>query len=489
MSVRDSARNMKPAPKIADGSVASGSAKNSERRLVVLRRWSVAWAMLPALTFGLATPFLVGFAANRLRSTKLALAALGWGVATITCWAIAGGSGNQSDLRAGSGNFLVALVIVGATFHTFSLRTAVFRLDTLDHDRRSRRDALRIVRERPREALRLRIGRIDDPSGSRWPDGGLIDVNNTAIPVLRRALNLDTTSTDLLAELRAAGQGFTSTPDLELQLSLAPYLLDPVRNRLVFLPPIRHPWVRPSAISDQTVITSEGRSARIPSGEAHLKVHVASWLWAVAPLLTAGLAAAPTFAFAAVRLKVRRIWWVSGAYLLVTLFLGLADGLALSVNWDAVGLWTLGGLATVHALFLRKDVFEVDIIRSDRLKRQAARRLADADPQEAIRLQIGRVEIPEADRYPDGGLIDMNNVPASALCSATGIDDETARKILSTRKAIWGFRNLNDLSIQLDLAPQLFDAVSDRLIFLPVLQNKSSDDPDSPERAAQPGPT
>jgi DNA uptake protein ComE-like DNA-binding protein len=101
--------------------------------------------------------------------------------------------------------------------------------------------------------------------------------------------------------------------------------------------------------------------------------------------------------------------------------------------------------------------------------------LADRDPQEAIRLQIGRVDVPEANRYPDGGLIDMNNVPVSALCSATGIDVETAQRIVTTREAIWGFKSLDDLSLQLDLAPQLFDAVSDRLIFLPLLRTAPAD--------------
>lgn len=97
------------------------------------------------------------------------------------------------------------------------------------------------------------------------------------------------------------------------------------------------------------------------------------------------------------------------------------------------------------------------------------------DPQEAIRLQIGRVDVPEASRYPDGGLIDMNNVPVSALCSATGVDSDTAQRIVANSEAIWGFENLNDLLLQLDLPPQLFDAVSDRLIFLPPFHTASPD--------------
>jgi hypothetical protein len=168
-------------------------------------------------------------------------------------------------------------------------------------------------------------------------------------------------------------------------------------------------------------------------------------------------------------MKSWRLWFVGGAYLSVTLFLALADGLLMSPNWDAVGLWGLGGIATIHALLIRRDVFEVDVVRADRLNREAARRLVAKDPQEAIRLQIGRIDIPEATRYPDGGLVDMNNVPVSALCSATGIDETTAQRIVTTRGAIWGFKDLNDLSIQLDLPPQLFDAVSDRLVFLPIL--------------------
>jgi hypothetical protein len=351
------------------------------------------------------------------------------------------------------------------------LRTTVFRLDTLDEDRRSKRDALRIVRERPQEAIRLRIGRIDDPPGSRWSDGGLIDVNNTAVPVLCRFLNLDPEATNRLASLRSAGQSVRSVADLELHLSLDPYLLDPVRDRLIFLPLLGHPWTPSGTTGITPSVTSEGRASGIPTTSAGFRVHAVSWLWAISPLITAGLAAAPAFAFAAVRLKRRPLWSVSATYLSITLFLALADGLFLSSNWDAVGLWAVGGLATVHALLMRRDVFEVDIVRSDRIKRQTARHLADTDPQEAIRLQIGRIDIPESNRYPDGGLIDMNNVPVPAMCSTTGIDEPTAQRIVATREAIWGFKNLNDLSIQLDLVPQLFDAVSDRLIFLPLMRS------------------
>lgn len=213
---------------------------------------------------------------------------------------------------------------------------------------------------------------------------------------------------------------------------------------------------------------ADGRTSGAPIKSTSRNVFLASCVWAVSPLLTGGLAAAPAIAFAAARLKSTRLWSISAVYLAIDLLIAYDNGLHPNQTWNTIAQWVLGGIVSAQAFNLRKSVFEVDAVRSDRQKRVEALRLVASDPQEAIRLQIGRADIPEAERYPDGGLIDLNNIDSSAIHKTTGVDLETAQKIEEDRSRLRGFSSLNDLCNMVNIPPQLFDAVSDRVIFLPV---------------------
>lgn len=440
---------------------------------------SLIWALLPVVSFGLATPFVILFAGRRLGSHVLKWSALCWGVAFIVGFVMVGNNGKAGAFN-GAADLIFFLVIIGGTFHAFALRPAVFRLDTLDVDRSARRSAERIVREHPLEAVRLRIGRVDIDEQERMSDGGLIDVNNSEITALGLILGLDSAQKAALAEIRSASGGFTSPAEFEVKMGLDPYLLEPVAGRLVSLPLMGSSAAHLSgSTSAVTRARADGRNSGRPVRTAPFGVHFASYVWALSPAATGGLAAPPAMAFAAARLKSSRLWLTSAIYLAAIISLAFSAGLTNSNIWDTIALWVVGGTATIHAFLLRKDVFEVDVVRSDRIKRQEALRLASRDPQEAIRLQIGRVDIPEADRYPDGGLIDMNNVPASAMCAATGIESKVAQQIVTVRSLLWGFSNLPDLCNQLGIAPQIFDAVGSRLVFLPLLSAKGPEDPAS----------
>lgn len=427
---------------------------------------SFFWALLPLLTLGIATPFLIAFAAGRLRSRTLGWCSAGWLVAMIASFGLAGPS--QGPLAAVF-NILIITTMVGGAFQAFALRPAVFRLDTLDVDRRARRQASRIVTEHPKEAVRLKIGRVDIDPQQRIPDGGLADVNNSEASVLGQALRLDNAQLMALVQARRNG-GFSSLADFIVRTGMDPHAADAFADRLVFLPVMGRPGAGRShrRVSPARVV-ADGRSAGVPTRTRSCGTSLSSWLWTLLPAVTGGTAAAPAMAFAAARLRDRRLWIASVLYLAALLGLALIGGFAGGLSWDWIAPFCLGGVATVHAFVLRKDVFEVDVVRSDKQKRRQALKLVAQDPQEAIRLSIGRVDIPEADRYPDGGLIDMNNIPSYAMRAATGIDEETADRIVSVRKELWGFESLGDLCMQLDLAPQAFDAVSERLVFLPLL--------------------
>lgn len=434
------------------------------------RALSFVWALLPVLTLGIATPFLIAFAARRLRSRTLGWCSAGW-LATVIGWLGLAGSSQifYSGAVSATYNILITMPMVAGSFQAFALRPAVFRLDTLDVDRRARRQAARIVAEHPQEAVRLKIGRVDIDPQQRMRDGRLVDVNNSHASALGQALSLDDAQLAELVRARESG-GFSSLADLIVRTKMDPHVADAFAGHLVFLPMLGRP-VGGSSLrrGGPARMVADGYSAGVPVRHRSVGASWSSWVWTLLPVLTAGIAAAPAIAFAAARLRDRRLWIASAVYLAAFFGLAVTAGFLNGLFWDWIAPWCLGGVASVHAFALRKDVFEVDVVRSDKQKRRQALKLVAQDPQEAIRLLIGRVDIPEADRYPDGGLIDMNNIPPDAMHAATGIGEETAELIVSVRKELWGFESLGDLCMQLDLAPQAFDAVSERLVFLPML--------------------
>lgn len=204
-------------------------------------------------------------------------------------------------------------------------------------------------------------------------------------------------------------------------------------------------------------------------------------LWAALPVLTIGFGAWVCILLAAGRLRSRALGLAALPYLVVAL---VAFPLSLQPTNSAAGTAT-GGLAflmmvvgTIHAVtlfgrFVRGPDLDPQraalaaLAEQGRLRARAME-LARGNPKEALELRIGRVDLPPAARpFPDGGLVDMNNVPAPALAAATGIDQPTAERICTARQRSGGYGSLDELSVELDLPPKLFDGVSDRLVFLP----------------------
>ena len=289
------------------------------------RRRSVIWALLPFLTFGVATPFVIWHAASKLHSRRLRWCAVAWVPAVIVSFAMAS-SGNKGGVAGAVGTTVLITVMVGGTFQAFALRTAVFRLDSLDVDRTARRTALRIVREHPREAIRLNLGRVDIAEEDRLPDGGLIDVNNSSPAAIGHALGLTAREIDELRIVRDRAGGFSSAADMEVQLDWDPRIFDVGAGRIICLPRLGH-RIDPMVLHESTR-RADGRSSGVPSDLAGRQVRVASYIWAFFPLATGGIAAAPTMAFAAVRLRSHRLWILSGLYLVAILGLAFTEGLA-----------------------------------------------------------------------------------------------------------------------------------------------------------------
>lgn len=205
----------------------------------------------------------------------------------------------------------------------------------------------------------------------------------------------------------------------------------------------------------------------------------ATYLWAVAPLITLGLATWAVFLYAAIR---RRSWWLGGASAayaaLLTVFLATSstdsasasEGIA-AVAWLAC---MVGGFA--HALAVRGRVFgtqppsagdrlheaEHEALRRRKL-REEARALTVSDPVLARQLGIGRPDLRRD--YDDGGLVDVNHAPAAALATLPGMTADLAAQAVELRGSRGSFVSADDLSLALGMPPTWVAALADVTVY------------------------
>ncbi|MFB7654037.1 MULTISPECIES: hypothetical protein [unclassified Streptomyces] len=208
-------------------------------------------------------------------------------------------------------------------------------------------------------------------------------------------------------------------------------------------------------------------------------------LWALIPVLTLGLGTLPLMIHASVRMK-------SWAQALATVPYVGASALYFIFDPDVsatyevlfgAGMFVniLGG--TGHAFGIRSRVWRsrdaeqfrplqdrqralLAAHRDERAARETARAIADADQRRAVELRIGRADLPDRE-FPDGGLVDVNNVPAGVLVRLLTLSDGQAAEVVRMVRVVGGFGSVDDLSVTMDLPPRHLDAVADRLIFLP----------------------
>lgn len=97
--------------------------------------------------------------------------------------------------------------------------------------------------------------------------------------------------------------------------------------------------------------------------------------------------------------------------------------------------------------------------------RRQAREHATEDLALARELRIGRPDLPR--QYDDGGLIDINHVPAPALTMLSGVTPEIAERIVSMREHVGRFSSAEELVANADLHPDLTPEIKEYGIFLP----------------------
>jgi DNA uptake protein ComE-like DNA-binding protein len=188
-----------------------------------------------------------------------------------------------------------------------------------------------------------------------------------------------------------------------------------------------------------------------PGPAAHPRWRKA-WLWL---LSAAGTASCVAVLFAA---------WLPSPGRHVEPVYGLlgAAGLAVSlwVGWYGYRI-PLRAVAVTQAAAVRDAQARIE-------KRRAALKLAADNPELAAELGIGR---PDQQRsFDDGGLIDVNHVPAGVLAGLPGLSPQIADKIAAVRAEVGGFTSISDLEVTLGLPPGTLADAAGRLMFRPLPQ-------------------
>jgi hypothetical protein len=218
---------------------------------------------------------------------------------------------------------------------------------------------------------------------------------------------------------------------------------------------------------------SDPTSRRVPARRMNTRTQVFSWIWAVLPLVTLGLATPVTFLWAAQRVRSRHYVVAAVVYtVLVLLGFVLPDEDIAFVFFAAA--W-LGG--TVHALAFRSSVFgahspseettmetAADAARDRRELRREGRKIATEDPGLARELGIGRPDVQR--NFDDGGLVDVNSVPAEVLMQLRGMTAELAERVVQVRETRGPYSSVEELSVFADLPLGLSDRLAERLLFL-----------------------
>jgi hypothetical protein len=235
-------------------------------------------------------------------------------------------------------------------------------------------------------------------------------------------------------------------------------------------------------------VTSPGRpvqgSAELtPRGSGRRVRRVLSFLWALLPVLSFGQLAPIPMIHAAIRLRTWTLWAASAVYTAATIVLWSAtttvtSGPAEPLEQPDPPIWTfflLLGLMvvpTAHALAIRGRVFQPDpqqpalvAALQARQRREEAKAIVARDVDLARELRIGRPDLPR--QFDDGGLVDLNHVPAPVIVQLLGLSEAEAAQVIEARDRIGGFLSAEEVIAHTDLSPPRIDGNRERLVFLP----------------------
>jgi hypothetical protein len=206
--------------------------------------------------------------------------------------------------------------------------------------------------------------------------------------------------------------------------------------------------------------------------------------WFLLPLLTFGAVTFAVVGYAAGRLRSR--WNLMAAVGYFLLLIGyvvipqLVDpnksGVASAILIGIILISWLVGAAHVGWLEVRVKVRPTAVeptsradpavlVAQQRLaRRNEARALLTSNPALSAELRIGRPDLRR--QYDDGGLIDINHVPAEMIAWELGIPVIVAEEIVEQRRRVGGFYSADDLIVYCDtITLHEVAVVRDRLLF------------------------
>jgi helix-hairpin-helix protein len=216
---------------------------------------SIAWALVPMCSAGIASPLVFIHAAVRLRRVWHWIAAATYlALATVTFAAAGYPEGSTGAAVFGAG---ILLCWLGGTAHAFAIRRRVFAprpalqgppgvslqnapdghfqgaVAEAEQRKELRRQARDAARD-PAVAWDLRIGRPDLPR--RHDDGGLIDVNHAPPQVLAALPGMTPDLVTRVVRAREHCGGFVSVEELSALAQLPPALTPRLDEYTIFLP-------------------------------------------------------------------------------------------------------------------------------------------------------------------------------------------------------------------------------------------------------------
>jgi len=203
------------------------------------------------------------------------------------------------------------------------------------------------------------------------------------------------------------------------------------------------------------------------------RTQVISWLWAFSPLVTFGIATPVAFVWAAQRVRSRHLVVAAVVYTVLVLL-----GFVLPDEDLAAVFTTVSCLAgTAHALVVRSTVFgahppaqdtameaAINAAKDRRELRRRAVKIATEDPAMARELAIGRQDLRRT--FDDGGLVDVNSVPAEVLMGLSGMTAEMAERVVQVREIRGPYASVDELSVYAELPPGLAERLAEYLLFL-----------------------
>lgn len=227
--------------------------------------------------------------------------------------------------------------------------------------------------------------------------------------------------------------------------------------------------------------------AAVPDPPAQARRARRVWWWFLIPLLTFGFGTFVSVLIGGVTRRSRPHIAAAFGYLLLTIytFAGMlytpSEGGSLpdAAVIPAFILCWVGGVA--HTVVLQMLVSGSAVPAGDpgtdpalaaallrRRHREQARAILARDPALAVDLRIGRPDLPGRS-YEDGGLIDVNHVPAQLLSSELELPASLAASIVAARETVaGGFSSPDELIVYCEgMTPERLRVIRDRLVFLP----------------------